>query len=113
MPFTAQRMPFLVLVCGLLAGALLSALVISTTLASGSFRISRLEQGESQLTNEQQQLAAQVATERSATVIERTAYQLGMRRVGVIQFVNLKDGQVESDAGSGADSQINVPGYTP
>src|SRR5207244_1831410 len=34
-PRGARRMPFIVLLCGLLGGALISALVISTTLAAG------------------------------------------------------------------------------
>ena len=37
-------MPFLLLVCGLLGGALVSALVISTTLDAGSFKITQLQQ---------------------------------------------------------------------
>jgi len=36
-----HRMPFVLLLCGLLGGALVSALVISTTLAAGSFQITR------------------------------------------------------------------------
>src|ERR1700722_5676668 len=38
-----HRLPFVLLLCGLLGGALVSALVISTTLAQGSFEISKLQ----------------------------------------------------------------------
>ena len=42
-PPGTHRLPFVLLLCGLLGGALVSALVISTTLAAGSFEISKLE----------------------------------------------------------------------
>jgi hypothetical protein len=106
-------MPFLLLVCGLLGGALVSTLVINTTLAQGSFRISQLQQQETQLARQRQQLEEQVASARSTQVIEQRAYQLGMRRVGQIRFLDLKDGQIETDAGSGAVNSIHVPGFTP
>jgi len=106
-------MPFLLLVCGLLGGALVSALVISTTLAEGSFQISQLQQQDTQLARTQQQLQEQVASAHSSQVIEQRAYQLGMRHVGQIRFVDLRDGQVETDAGSGAVNRISVPGFTP
>jgi len=109
----AQRMPFLLLVCGLLGGALLSALVISTTLDQGSFQISQLQQQDSQLARQRQQLENQVASAGSAQVIEQEAADLGMRNVGLIRFLDIKDGQVKTDAGSGAVSRINVPGFTP
>ena len=109
----AHRMPFLLLVCGLLGGALICALVISTTLAEGSFQISQLQQQDNTLAKQQQLLAAQVASARSAQVIEQLALQLGMRTPGLVQFVDLRDGKIKTDAGSGAGSSAQVPGYTP
>jgi len=94
-------MPFLLLVCGLLGGALLCALVISTTLAEGSFQITQLQQQDSNLAKEQQSLEAQVATARSPQVIEQEAYQLGMRTPGTLRFLDLRDGKVKTDAGRG------------
>jgi hypothetical protein len=32
---------------------------------------------------------------------------------GLLRFVDLKNVKVRTDAGSGANSQIDVPGYTP
>jgi hypothetical protein len=111
-------MPFLLLVCGLLGGALVSALVISTTLAQGSFEITQLQQENSQLARQQQQLRDQVATEGSDQVIQRSAYKLGMRTQGMIRFLDLKDGTIKTDAGNaslgyGAVNAIKVPGYVP
>jgi cell division protein FtsB len=106
-------MPFIVLLCGLLAGALASLLVISTTLAAGSFRITSLQQQVNALSLQRQQLEEQVATDESAQIIGERAEQLGMRPPGMLKFLNLKTGQVRTDAGTGATAQIDVPGYTP
>lgn len=112
-PGATRRMPFFVMLCGLLGGALISALVISTTLAEGSFQITKLQQSDSALARQRQQLQAEVAAAQSAQVIEQRAYQLGMRPVGELRFLNLKTGKIETDAGSGAEAAISVPGYTP
>jgi hypothetical protein len=109
----AHRMPFLLLVCGLLGGALVCALVISTTLAEGSYQITQLQRQDSNLAKEQQLLNAQVATARSPQVIEQSAYRLGMRTPGMLRFLDLRDGKVKTDAGNGAVNAIQVPGYTP
>lgn len=108
-----QQMPFFLLLCALLGGALICALVISTTLAAGSFRITRLQQANSALARQRQVLQDQVAQARSAQVIEQRALQLGMRPVGRLQFLNLKTGELRTDAGTGAVTYIHVPGYTP
>ncbi len=106
-------MPFFLLLCGLLGGALISALIISTTLAQGSFEITRLQQSNDALTRQRQMLQEEVAAAQSAQVIENRALQLGMRPAGELRFLNLKTGQVRTDAGSGAVAAISVPGYTP
>lgn len=106
-------MPFIVLLCGLLAGALASLLVISTTLAAGAFRITTLQQQINALARQRQQLQEQVADDKSEQIIGERAYQLGMRPPGELEFLNLKTGKVSTDAGTGADSRIDVPGYTP
>ena len=108
-----QRMPFFLLLCCLLGGALISALVISTTLAAGSFQITRLQQANSALATQRQRLQQAVAAAQSAQVIEQRALQLGMRPVGELRFIDLKTGKIETDAGSGVVAAIDVPGYTP
>jgi hypothetical protein len=102
-----------VLLCGLLVGALASALVISTTLSTGSFQISKLQQSDSALARQREQLQNEVAQAQSAPVIAQRAYQLGMRPVGQLRFVNLRKGTIDTDAGSGEVAKISVPGYTP
>jgi hypothetical protein len=109
----AHRMPFFVLLCGLLGGALVSALLINTTLAEGAFQITNLQQSNDALARQRQDLQEQVAAAQSAAVIEQRAYQLGMRPIGQPRYLDLKTGKIVTDAGSGAVSAIDVPGYTP
>ena len=71
----SHRMPFVLLLCGLLGGALVSALVISTTLAEGSFQITKLQDSTSALARQRQALEEQVAQAESAQVIEERASQ--------------------------------------
>ncbi len=113
LPLRSQRMPFFFVLCALLGGALICALVISTTLAEGSYQITRLEQANGALARQQQLLQAQVAAAQSAQVIEQRAVLLGMRPVGELRFLNLKNGKIETDAGVGPTADIHVPGYTP
>jgi hypothetical protein len=111
-PPGSHRMPFFLLLCGLLGGALVSALVISTTLAEGSFEITRLQQSNNALAKQRQMLQEEVAVAQSAQVIEERALKLGMRPAGELRFLDLKTGKVRTDAGGGA-AAIDVPGYTP
>ena len=108
-----HRMPFILMLCVLLGGALICTLFISTTLAAGSYRITKLQQSVDALARQRQTLQEQVAQAQSAQVIEQQAEQLGMRQQGQLRFFDLKTGKVQTDAGSAADQAINVPGYTP
>src|SRR5271170_6197401 len=51
-----SRTPFILLVLGLLGGGLVCLLVINTTLAAGSFRISALQQGNAQASQRVEEL---------------------------------------------------------
>ena len=107
------RAPFILLLVGLLGGALVSLLVISTTLAEGSYRITSLQQQNASLAKQEQLLTQQVAQASSPTQIAQVAEQFGLRPNPYLQFIDLKTGKVVSGHPSGADSEINVPGYTP
>ncbi len=106
-------MPFVLLLCGLLGGALVSALVISTTLAEGSYQISKLQSATAALARQKQVLEEQVATDQSPVSIEQRAAKLGMKQAGVLEFINLKTGETLSDAANNYLKYVNVPGYTP
>jgi len=101
------------LLFGLLGGALISLLMISTTLAQGSYRISNMQQQNTNLARQEQLLSQQVAQAESPTQIAQEAEQFGMQQNPNLRFINLKTGKVVAGKVSTADSQINVPGYPP
>jgi len=107
------RAPFILLLVGLLGGALISLLVISTTLAEGSYRITNLQQQNANLAKQEQLLSQQVAQASSPAQIAQEAEAFGMRPNPNLQFINLKSGKIVTGHPSQADSEINVPGYTP
>src|SRR6266699_184326 len=75
----SPRTPFILLLVGLLGGALVSLLVISTTLAQGAFRVTSLQEQNANLAREQQTLTNEVAQAGNPAVIASKAEQLGMR----------------------------------
>jgi hypothetical protein len=109
----AARMPFILLLVGLLGGALVSLLVISTTLAQGAFRITNLQQQNADLARQEQILTNEVAQAGNPAVIAREAEQLGMRPNPRLGFIDLKTGKIIVGKPSSAEAAINVPGYTP
>ena len=108
-----KRAPFILLLVGLLGGALVSLLVISTTLAQGSYRITSLQQQNASLAKQEQLLIQQVAQASSPAKIAQEAEDLGMRPNPALQFINLKTGKVVKGQVSKSYAEINVPGYTP
>jgi len=107
------RAPFILLLVGLLGGALVSLLVISTTLAQGSYQITKLQQQNTILARQQQLLSQQVAQASSPAQIAQEAEQFGMRQNPNLQFIDLKTGKIIAGKVSKADAAINVPGYSP
>ena len=106
-------MPFILLLVGLLGGALVSLLVISTTLAQGAFRITNLQEQNANLARQEQTLTNQVAQAANPAVIASEARQLGMRQNPNLRFINLKTGKIVTGHPSKADKAIDVPGYNP
>jgi len=106
-------MPFILLLVGLLGGALVSLLVISTTLAQGAFQITNLQQQNANLARQEQTLTNQVAQAGNPAVIAQEAEQLGMRPNPRLGFIDLKTGKIVTGKPSRAEAAINVPGYTP
>ena len=109
----AARMPFILLLVGLLGGALVSLLVISTTLAQGSFRITSLQEQNAELARQAQILTNQVAQAGNPAAIAKEARLLGMRPNPHLGFIDLKTGKLVVGKPSRAEAAISVPGYTP
>jgi cell division protein FtsL len=97
----------------MLGGALISLLVISTTLAQGSFRISNLQQQDANLAKQEQLLTQEVAQAESPAQIAQEAEQFGMQQNPNLRFINLKTGKIVTGKVSPSDAAISVPGYTP
>src|ERR1700759_5047798 len=104
----APRMPFI----GLLGGALVSLLVISTTLAQGSFRVTSLQEQNAELARQAQTLTNQVAQAGNPALIAKEARQLGMRTNPHLRFIDLKTGKLVVGKPSRAEAAISVTGYT-
>jgi cell division protein FtsB len=112
-PRPRPRTPFILLLIGLLGGAMVSLLVISTTLAQGAFQITSLQQQNANLTRQEQTLNNAVAQAADPAVIAKEAQQFGMVQNPNLSFINLKNGKIISGKVSKSDAEINVPGYTP
>jgi hypothetical protein len=99
-------------VVGLLGGGLLCLLVINTILATGSFQISALKQGNVALAQQEQALHAKIAAEESPYSLARQARKLGMVEPGLLHFLDVKTGRLISGP-SRMPGIPTVPGYTP
>ncbi len=106
-------MPFVLLLCGLLGGALVSALVISTTLAEGSFQINKLQDSTSALARQRQTLE-EAGRAGAVGAGDRAAGQPSSAcgAPGELRFVNLKTGKTTNDGPTWIGA-VNAPGYAP
>ncbi|HEY1621235.1 MAG TPA: hypothetical protein VGG25_26660 [Streptosporangiaceae bacterium] len=115
-PFAGvPRMPFVLLVFALLGGGLICLLVINTTLATAQFRISNLQQGNTSLSQQEQTLQQQIATDEAPATIEKRARQLGMREQKRLTFLNARTGHIYQQAPTipGMPNLVSPPGFTP
>jgi hypothetical protein len=90
-----QRMPFILLLVGLLGGALVSLLVISTTLDEGSYDINNLQTQNTMLYKEEQALLNQVNEEQNPAVIASEAAGFGLRTQKDERFINPSTGAIQ------------------
>lgn len=94
-PVEDRSRPLFVLACaGLLVGGLLVLLLINISLATGSFRLDKL-QTQSRLLGEQSQALTQdLAIQGSPQQLQAKAAALGMVPAGSVAFLRLSDGAV-------------------
>jgi hypothetical protein len=112
LPRARSRTPFILLLVGLLGGGLVCLLLINTTLAEGSFRITAMQQKNAALTQQEQALQQETAQLEAPAWIAARARQLGMQPVGRLRFINLKDGRIYNQPAR-VPGVAAVPGYTP
>ncbi|WP_310941847.1 hypothetical protein [Streptomyces sp. gCLA4] len=99
----AARMPFVLLVVALLAGGLISLLLLNSALNEGSFQLSRLKKETTALTDEEQALQRDVDAHSAPDALQRRARELGLVPGGSPVFIG-PDGKV-----SGSVSVAEAP----
>jgi hypothetical protein len=109
----SSRTPFVFLVVGLLGGGLLCLLLINTILDTGSYQITQLQQQNVTLVQQTQELQARIAQEESPAVLAGKAGQLGMQEPGLLHFLDLRKGKIESQPTHAPGVSVYPPGYTP
>nr|WP_301374757.1 hypothetical protein [Streptomyces xanthophaeus] len=101
-------MPFVLLVVALLAGGLISLLLLNSALNEGSFQLSKLTKETTALTDEEQALQRDVDAYSAPDALQRRAHELGLVPGGSPVFIG-PDGKV---AGSAAPAEA-PPSPTP
>jgi hypothetical protein len=87
-------MPFILLLVGLLGGALVSLLVISTTLDEGTYRINTLTQQNEAYAKEEEIGSQQLNEDQNPATLYWEAYALGMRTDHNLRFVDTQTGKI-------------------
>ena len=91
---TSPRAPFVLLVVGLLGGALVSLLLLNTVLAQDAFTLSELQRGNQQLSERKQALQEDNNRENSPSVLHSKARSLGMVDGQRPAFIDPRTGRV-------------------
>ncbi|MEW5528894.1 hypothetical protein AB1328_02885 [Streptomyces virginiae] len=90
-------MPFVLLVVALLAGGLISLLLLNSALNEGSFQLSRLKKETTALTDEEQALQRDVDAHSAPDALQRRAREMGLVPGGSPVFIG-PDGKVAGSA---------------
>lgn len=88
------HVPFVMLCMAVLIAALLSALLLNTRLAAGAYEQHKLDIQLAELARTEQDLAAQLDTNRSPKELAERAAALGMQPAGSTGWLRLSDGTV-------------------
>lgn len=105
----AARMPFVLLVVALLAGGLISLLLLNSALNEGSFHLSRLKKETTAVTDEEQALQRDVDAYSAPDALQRRARELGLVPGGSPVFIG-PDGTI---TGSAAPAEPPAPPVAP
>ncbi|WP_328621726.1 hypothetical protein [Streptomyces sp. NBC_00354] len=114
-PGQAARTPFVLLVVALLAGGLISLLLLNSALNQGSFQLSKLKKETTALTDEEQALQRDVDGYSAPDALQRRAHELGLVPGGSPVFIG-PDGKVTGTAAVAEPpppAQSAAPGSAP
>jgi hypothetical protein len=101
---TAGRLPFLIVVGGVLVLGLVAVLLLHTLAAQDAFRANAMQQRLSALTDRQQQLAGVVDADSAPGALRARAAGLGMVPTAVDSYRRLHDGRTVG---------VQTPAYVP
>ncbi|MCY0935763.1 hypothetical protein [Streptomyces sp. H34-S4] len=108
----AARTPFVLLVVALLAGGLISLLLLNSALNQGSFQLSKLKRETTTLTDEEQALQRDVDGYSAPDALQRRAHELGLVPGGSPVFIG-PDGKVAGTASPAAEPPPPSPPPAP
>lgn len=94
-----SHVPFVVICMAVLVAALLSALLLNTRLAAGSYEQHKLDLQLAELARTEQDLSAQLDENRAPAQLAERAAALGMEPAGSTGWLRLSDGTVRGAAG--------------
>ena len=109
---TAARTPFVVLVVTLLAGGLISLLLLNSAVNRDSFELDKLQKETNGYTDQQQQLQQEVDGYSAPGSLEQRARKLGMVPGGDPAFLS-PDGKVRGSASPATAPPTTAPPTTP
>lgn len=92
-----SRIPFVLLCMTLVAGALIGALLLNTTMARGAYQAAELESALAQLAQTEQALLAEYDELASPSALAKRARKLGMVQDSTPAFIRLEDGKIIGD----------------
>ena len=91
---TRTRVPFVLLCIGILAGALLGALVLNTSMASAAYDKHEMEIELAQLARTEQSLRTSIAAHKAPQQLAASARGLGLVQAPPSAYLRLADGAV-------------------
>lgn len=109
----ASRVPFVLLVMGLLAGGLIGLLLLNTALERGAYLVGALRSTSAELATRQQNLEMRVAALQEPARVSRRAERLGMVQNASTAFLVLGTGEVIGKPAPGPAANTVEVGITP
>ena len=93
-PISAPRAPFIVVVIALVVAGVFGILLINTRTNENTFKISKLQDQQSALDNQQQRLENQIAGYESTGNLDAAARRLGLVKADTPAYIRLPDGKI-------------------
>jgi hypothetical protein len=93
-PISAPRAPFIAVVIALVVAGVFGILLINTKTNENAFEISKLQDQQTDLNNQQQNLQNQIAGYESTGNLDAAARRLGLVKAGTPAYIRLPDGKI-------------------